>query len=119
MEIEERYVIKFFTDEHISEVEIISRLRNYYEDDALSRTQMYSWIHEVRRGRADLSTIASPGRKFDESSMKVLPLLLLESSIPILILLSARKLANSLGITPSTVCRYLTEFLAMKCWHWR
>jgi predicted transcriptional regulator len=32
---------------------------------------------------------------------------------------SARKLAQSLGIAASMVCRYLTDVLGMKCWHLR
>jgi hypothetical protein len=51
--------------------------------------------------------------------MKFLLPVLPESSMPILISLSLRKLAYSLGIAPSTVCRYSAEVLRMKYQHLR
>jgi hypothetical protein len=89
-------------------VQIVERLRQHYGEDALSRTQVYFWINEVERGRTDLSTVASPGRNPDESLAAV-----------IAGKLDARKLAQSLGIVVSTICRYLTEVLGMKCRHLR
>jgi hypothetical protein len=41
MEVEQRDVIKFFTDEGMPAVEMIPRLRDHFGEDALSRTQMY------------------------------------------------------------------------------
>jgi hypothetical protein len=61
MEIEQRYVIKFFTDEGMPVVEIICRLRDHYGENTLSRTQIYFCINDIKRGRTDLSNIASPG----------------------------------------------------------
>jgi hypothetical protein len=66
MEIEERYVIKFFMDEGILGGEIVCRLKKYYGDHTLSRTQVYFRINEVKRGRTDISTIASHKRELDE-----------------------------------------------------
>jgi hypothetical protein len=66
MGIEQRYVVKFFTDEGMPAVEIISRLRDHYGEDALSRTQIYFWINEIKRGRTDINNIASPGREPNE-----------------------------------------------------
>jgi transposase len=66
MELEQRCVIKFFADEGMQVVQILSRLRDHYEAQALSRTQVYDWINEVKRGRTYLNTVASPGRKPDE-----------------------------------------------------
>jgi hypothetical protein len=60
MELEQRYVIKFFSDEGMPGVQIVECLRQHYWKDALSRTQVYFWINEVERGRTDLSTVASP-----------------------------------------------------------
>jgi hypothetical protein len=66
MEVEQRYVIKFLTDEAMPAVEIISCLGDHYGEDALSRTQIYFLINEIKRGRTDLNNIASPGREPDE-----------------------------------------------------
>jgi hypothetical protein len=64
IEVEQRYVIKFFSDEGIPWVQIVERLRQHYGEDALSRTQ---------------------SQAPEESPMKVLPPLSPASSMPILI----------------------------------
>jgi hypothetical protein len=50
MEVEQRYVIKFFGDEDMKEVEIIDSLNKHYPRDALQRMHMYHWINEVKSG---------------------------------------------------------------------
>jgi hypothetical protein len=112
MKVEERYVIKFFTDEGMPAVEIISRLRDDYGDDALFQTQIYFWINEIKRGRTDLNKIASPGRELNESLAGVIA-----ARVDANPHLSVRKLAQSLRIAASTVCRYSTKVLEMKCRH--
>jgi hypothetical protein len=67
MEVQQRYVIKFFTDEGMPAVEIISRLRDHYGEDALSQTQIYFWINEINPGRTDLNNIALSGRELHEA----------------------------------------------------
>jgi hypothetical protein len=112
MEVEQRHVIKFFTDEGMPAVEIISRLRDHYGEDALSRTQICFWINEIKRGKTDLNNIASPGRELDEAIAGVIAAKL--DADPHL---SAPKLAQSLRIAASTGCRYFTEVLGMNCRH--
>jgi hypothetical protein len=112
MEFEQRYVIKFFSDEGMPKVQVVERLRHYYGEDALSQTQVYFWMNEVKGGRMDLNTIASPGREPDESLAAVITGKLDDDPH-----FSARKLAQSLGIAVSTVCRCLTEVLGIKCRH--
>jgi hypothetical protein len=114
MELEQRYVIKFFADEGMQEVQILSRLRDHYGTKALSRTQIYDRINEVKRGRTDLNTVASRGREPGEDLAVVIA-----GKLDADPHLSARKLAHSRGIAASTVCRYLTEGLEMKCRHLR
>jgi hypothetical protein len=112
MEIEHRYVTKFFTDEGIPGVKINSRLWSHYGEKVLSRTQVYFWINEVKRGRTYLNTIANPGREPDEGIGTVIagkP-----DADPHL---SARRLAKSLRIAASTVGRSSAEVLGMKCRH--
>jgi AraC-like DNA-binding protein len=67
-----------------------------------------------KAGRTDLSTIASSGRDFDEGLAAVIAGKLDSNSH-----LSVKKLAQSLGIAASKVCRHLTEVLGMKCRHLR
>jgi hypothetical protein len=88
MEFEQRYVLKFFSDEGILGVQIVKCLRQHCGEDALSRTQMYFWINEVKQGRTDLDTIASPGREPDESLAAVIA-----SKLDVDLHFSARKLA--------------------------
>jgi hypothetical protein len=91
-------------------VQVVERLRQHYGEDALSRTQGYFWINEVKRERTDLNTIASPGRKPDESLAAVIA-----SELDSNPHFSARNPARSQAIAASTVCRCLTEVLGMKC----
>jgi hypothetical protein len=114
MEVEQRHVIKFLSDEGMPGVQIVERLRQHYGEDALSRKQVYFWINEVKRGRTDLNTIASPGRGPDESLAAVIA-----GKLDADPHFSVRKLTQSLKIAASTVCRYLTEVLAMICQHLR
>jgi hypothetical protein len=65
MEVEQRHAIKFFSDEGMPRVQIVARLKQHYGEVALSRTQVYCWTTEVKRGRMDLNTIASPGKEPD------------------------------------------------------
>jgi hypothetical protein len=55
MEREQRYVIKFFPDEGIQGVKILSRLRDHYGAQALSRTQVYDWL--TRRSEGEQTSI--------------------------------------------------------------
>jgi hypothetical protein len=93
MKIEQRYVIKFFMDESMPGVEIISRLGDRYEEGALSLTHIYIWINELKPGRIDLNNIARPGREPDDGLAGVIATKL--DADPHL---SARKLAQSLRI---------------------
>jgi hypothetical protein len=80
MEVEQCHVIKFFSDEGMPGLQIVARLRQHYREGTLSRAQVYCWVNEVRRARTDLNTFATTGTRL----MKVLPLLLRASSMPIL-----------------------------------
>jgi hypothetical protein len=99
MEVEQCYVINFFSDKGMPGVQIVERLRQHYGKDALSQTQVSFWINQVKRGGMDLSTIASPGRGPDESLAAVIAGKFNPDPH-----FSARKLAQSLRIAASTVC---------------
>jgi hypothetical protein len=81
MEIEQRYVITFFSDEGMPGVQIVERLRQHYGEDALSRTHVYFWINEVKGGERTLT----PSQAQEEGPMKVSLPLSPASSMPILI----------------------------------
>jgi AraC-like DNA-binding protein len=112
MAVAQIYVIKSFADEGMSDVQIVKRLRQHYEEGAVSRAQVYFWINGVKRGRMDLNTIASPGTEPDESLASIIA-----GKLDADPHFSAGKLAQSLGISASTICRYLTEVLGMKSRH--
>jgi hypothetical protein len=108
--VEQRYVIRFFTDKGMPAVDIISLLRDHYGEDALSRMQIYFWINEIKRGKTDFNNSASRGRGPDEDFAGVIPAKLnADPHLP------ARKLAQSLRIADSRVCLDLSEVLGMKC----
>jgi hypothetical protein len=109
MDVEQGYVIKFFADEGMPAVEIISRLRDHYGEDALPRTEICFSINEIKRGRTDLNNIASPGTEPDEGLVNVIAAKLHADPH-----LSARKLTQSLRIATSMVCRCLSEVLGIK-----
>jgi hypothetical protein len=114
MEVEQGYVIKFFSDECVPGIQIIKRLRRHYGEDGLSRTQVCFWTNEVKPARTDLNTIASPGREPDKRLAAVIA-----GKLDADPRFSTKKLGQSLRIAASTVCRYLTEVLGMKYRHLR
>jgi histone-lysine N-methyltransferase SETMAR len=110
MELEQRYIIKFFMEEGKKGKKIIERLQRHYGTDALARSTVYKWMNELKRGRTDLTNIPSPGRPREEELARAIAHKHEEDPH-----LSARKLAQYLGIAHSTVCSYLSEVLQMKC----
>jgi hypothetical protein len=99
MEVEQRQVINFFSDEGMPAVQIVACLRQHHGQGKLSQTQVYFGINEVKRRRTDLNTTASPGREPDEGLAAVIAGKLGADPHP-----SARKLAQPLEIASSTVC---------------
>jgi transposase len=114
MEVEQRYIIKFFVEEGMNGTEIINTLKNHYGPDALKQNQVYYWINEVNSRRKDLSNIPSPGRASDEGLDDCIAKALAEDPH-----LSARKIAKALHISTFTVRHHLTNSLGMKCYHMR
>jgi hypothetical protein len=110
MEIEQRYVINFFVDEGMKSLDILMRLHKHYGPCAFSRSTLYFWIGEARRGRTDLSEMPGPGRTPNEDLAAVVARRQEQNSH-----LSARKLAQSLWISPTMVCHYLSNVLGLKC----
>jgi hypothetical protein len=110
MEIEQRYVIKFFIDEGVKSLDILMRLHKHYGSRAFSRSTLHFWIGEARRGRTDLSEIPGLGRTPDEDLATVIARRHEQDPH-----LSARKLAQSLRISPTTVWHCLSDFLGLKC----
>jgi hypothetical protein len=72
MEIEQRYVIKFFIDEGMKSLDILMRLHKHYCPRAFSRFTLYFWVSETRRGRTDISKIPGLGKTPDEDLATVI-----------------------------------------------
>jgi hypothetical protein len=72
MEIEQRSVIKFFINEGMKPLDILICLHKNYSPGVFSRSTLYFWIGEARRGRTDLSEIAGHGRTPDEGLATVI-----------------------------------------------
>jgi hypothetical protein len=53
--IEQRYVIKFFADEGCTGIEIHQRIKDYYGDSAMSRSEVYRWIRDIKGEREPTS----------------------------------------------------------------
>jgi hypothetical protein len=109
MEIEQRYVIKFFIDEGMKLLDVLMGLHKHYGPRAFSPSTLYFWIREARRGRTDLSEIPGAGRTSDEGLATVIARR--QEQDPHL---CARKLTHSLRISPTTGCHYLSELLGLK-----
>lgn len=62
MEIEAKHVIHFLYFKCISGKDIEAELNGVYGGLAMSKTHVYIWIGEFRRGRNDLNDLARPGR---------------------------------------------------------
>jgi hypothetical protein len=51
--IEQRYVIKFLADEGCTGIEIYQYLKDHYGDTAMSRSEMYRWIRDIKGGAGE------------------------------------------------------------------
>jgi hypothetical protein len=111
---EQRYVIKFFVEEGVKGVEIMDRLNQHYDGDALQRTPVYCWIKQVKSGRKNLSKVPPAGRALDNGLNDYIGKALKEDPHP-----STREIAKTLKICPTTVRNHLTKSLGMKCYHMR
>jgi hypothetical protein len=67
MEVEQRYIIRFLSDEDMPPLDIVQRLREHSEEEALSQSQVYSRISQVKLWQTDHGNIVSAGRSPDES----------------------------------------------------
>jgi hypothetical protein len=114
--IEQRFVIKFLFEEGDTGIEIHRRLTEQYTDRAMSRSEVFRWVRDIKGGRTDLEMISSPGRTPDEGLADVIRKRIDEDPH-----LSAREIAQSLSlrIATSTVCHYVRDVIGMKCCHLR
>jgi hypothetical protein len=89
-------------------------MNKHYGRDALRRTQVYSWIKEVRLGKSGLSSIPSLGMAPDEGRGGCAGKALKED-----LRLSMKKATKILTISFTMVRNYLTRSLGMKCYYMR
>jgi hypothetical protein len=102
MELGQRYFIKFLHDSGKDGPEIHSILLEHYGKDSYRKMAVYYWIKEVKRGRTDLTDKEAPGKPLDEDLTAVTQRQHEEGPY-----LSARRIVKTVGVAPSTVCRYL------------
>jgi hypothetical protein len=116
--IEERYVIKFLLEEGETGIEIHPSLTERYRGRAMSRSEMYGWVRDIKGERTDLETISSPGRTRTPEEGLADGIRKRIDQDPHL---SAPEIAQSLslGIAISTFCHYLRHVTGMKCCHLR
>jgi hypothetical protein len=60
MEVERKCATKFFSDEGMRVIAIITYLNGHYGEAAVSHSQVYYWIRNVKLGTKHLSNIAPP-----------------------------------------------------------
>jgi histone-lysine N-methyltransferase SETMAR len=114
MAVEQRFVIKYWYDEGLTGVQIIQKLKDHYGKDALSNSEIYRWIREVKCGRTDLTNALPPGRpRIEDLAPQILRLLDDDPHA------SARQIAGALGVSPATVGNRLRCDLGMRCCHLR
>jgi hypothetical protein len=68
----QRYIIKFFVEEGMKEMEITDRLNNHYDRHAIQRTQVCYWIKDVKSGRKVFETSRCLERHQMRGQMSVL-----------------------------------------------
>jgi hypothetical protein len=86
------------------------RFDKYCGPCAFSRSTLYFWIGKARRGRTDLSEIPGHGMPPDESLATVIARWHEQDPH-----LPARKVAQSLRTSSTTVSHYLLDILGLKC----
>jgi hypothetical protein len=91
MEVEQRSVVKYLSDEDISLLEIVHLPREHYGDVALPLSQVYHWRRQMKLARTDLVNTMIPIRAPDETVTTVF-----SNKIESVPHLSARKLAYSM-----------------------
>jgi hypothetical protein len=98
MEVELRYVIKFFGEEDMKGVEITDKLNKCSDGGTFQRTQVCHWIKEIKSGRKDLSKALPTGRGPDEGLDDCIANSLKENPR-----FSTKKIVKALNSTSTTV----------------
>jgi hypothetical protein len=101
---------------------LLTQLTEHYGEGALSQSQVYDWIRQVKLGRTDLAKIVSSGRAVHgrarqgpDESLAIAIANRIESDSR----LSALKRACSMGITVSMVSHYVADVQDIKGCHLR
>jgi hypothetical protein len=84
----------------------------HYGKDAYRKMAVYYWIKEVKRGRTDLTDKEAPVKPLDEDLAAAIQRQNKKGPY-----LSAQRIAKTLGAAPSTVCRYLHQYLVLNSHH--
>jgi hypothetical protein len=52
-----RIIVKFLINENLKRAEIFVKLRAQFDDETLSRTQVYNWSKSFKEGRAEIENV--------------------------------------------------------------
>jgi hypothetical protein len=50
-------IVTFITNENVNPADILTRLNAHFDDEILSRTQMYDWSKPFEEGRAEVENM--------------------------------------------------------------
>ncbi|KAH0792573.1 histone-lysine N-methyltransferase SETMAR-like protein [Histomonas meleagridis] len=95
-------------------LDIVKELKDVYRDEALSKTQVYFWVKEIKMGREDLNNLPKEGRPIDEQLIVSIQDHLKKEPFS-----SSRKIALELHVSHDTILRHLTQTLGYKCMNLR
>lgn len=108
-QMDQRYAIMFLLKKNMKPKDIIKNLQETYKDACLSESQIYFWIREIRCGRTNLNDLPKPGRPVDEQlTVSIQRQHSNDKSA------SARKIARSLNVSPTTVVDHMRNRIGMK-----
>jgi hypothetical protein len=53
----QRIVVKFLTNENVKSAEILKSLREQFDDETLSRIEVYDWSKSFKEGRTEIENL--------------------------------------------------------------
>lgn len=116
--LEQRYVLSYLFKRQKTPTQCLAKLEKVYGRDTMSRTQVFQWFSQFKRGRKSVSSVRQTGRPAEVSNdvtVNTISALLAEDCS-----LNQRQIAALMGISQSTVQRIIRNDLQMTrvCSRW-